>query len=163
MDIRESKLVLLAADLAGYARASASLDALVIARFLDGWYGDCAQAIKPRGGRIVKFMGDAVLAVFPEDHALAAVEAASDLRARCAGLAWQVDVGVNVHTAIVAEGELGPDGDRRYDVLGSGVNDLFLMGAAAGIRITEAIYRQLPAEQHAHWQAGKTIGTYTRA
>jgi class 3 adenylate cyclase len=160
--MQEAKLVLVAADLAGYARAAAHEDALSIASFLDRWYRTAAKLTRAHGGRVVKFMGDAVLAVFPETSAIAAVDAATDLRAQLPALrgSWRVDLGVNVHLAIVAEGELGPDDDRRYDVLGSGVNHLFLMGAGAGIRISEPVFRQLPTERRDAWTKHRPPATY---
>lgn len=163
--MKETKLCLLKADLAGFARACTSLDALAIAGFLDRWYRQCAPLVTARGGRVVKFMGDAVLAVFPEAAVLAAVDAATAMRAALAELRaetqWRVELGTNVHVAIVAEGELGPDDDRRYDVLGSGVNHLFLMGGGPGIRISEPVYRQLPNELRDGWTKHRPPATYT--
>jgi len=163
--VKETKLCLVTADLAGFARACTSLDALSIAQFLDRWYRQCAPIITSRGGRVVKFMGDAVLAVFPEPAVLAAVDAATALRSALAELRaetqWRVDLGANVHLAIVAEGEFGPDEDLRYDVFGSGVNHLFLMGGGPGIRISEPVYRQLPNELREAWNKQRPPATYT--
>jgi len=164
MDIRESKLVLFSADLAGYTRACAHHDALAIARFLDPWYRECARAITARGGRVVKYLGDAVLAVFPEDRATDAIEVASALAGALRehrDPAWRVELGANIHLAVVAEGEYGPDGDRRYDVLGSGVNHLFLMGGGAGVRISEPVFRQLPDAARGAWTKHRPPATYT--
>ena len=163
--MQETKLCLLSADLAGFARACASLDAITIARFLDGWYRRCAPVITSRGGRVVKFMGDGVLAVFPEEATLAAVDAATALRAQACELrtetSWRIDLGANVHLAIVAEGELGPDDHRRYDIFGSGVNHLFLMGGGPGVRISEPVYRQLPNDVRDAWNKQRPPATYT--
>jgi adenylate cyclase len=158
----ETKLVLLAADLAGYTRNAAHEDALAIARFLDPWYRASADLIRARGGRVVKFMGDAVFAVFPEPHAVDAVDAASELRdwLRTHRGTWRVDLSVNVHIAVVAEGDYGPDDDRRYDVIGSGVNHLFRMGGGGGIRISEPVYRQLPNERRGVWNKQRPPATY---
>jgi len=164
MAITESKLVLLSIDLAGYTRAVASLDALTVARFLDTWYRQCADTIRKYGGRVVKYMGDACLAVFPPERTVDAVDTARELADGVAPLAAKhqlpLRLGANLHLAVVAEGEFGPDDDRRYDVLGSGVNQLFLMGGGAGVRITEPIYRQLPNERRAAWQRHKPPATY---
>lgn len=165
--MQETKLVLVSVDLAGYARATASLDALRIAAFLDAWYAACAAAFRPRGGRIVKFMGDGCLATFPDDRTVDAIDAISELaQASCdVAIAHQLPVklGANVHLAIVAAGEIGPEGDRRFDVLGSGVNHLFLMGGAAGIRISEPVYRKLPNERRSAWSKHHPPATYTRS
>ena len=157
--MREAKLCLLVVDLAGYTRAVASLEALQVAEFLDAWYRECARAIRARGGRVVKYMGDACLAVFPEEKTVDAVDAAMALRAPAKGL--DLKVGANVHLAVVAEGDLGPDDDKRYDVLGSGVNHLFLMGGAAGVRISEPVYRQLPNDRRGPWKKHKPPATYS--
>jgi class 3 adenylate cyclase len=162
MEIRESKLVLFTADLAGYAKACAHRDALSIARFLDAWYGDCSRVLRGRGGRVVKFIGDAVLAVFDEARAIDAIEAASELAGelRTRRDDWRVELGANVHVAIVAEGDYGTAEDRRYDVLGSGVNHLFLMGGGSGIRISEPVFRQLPDDRRAAWVKHRPPATY---
>jgi class 3 adenylate cyclase len=143
--MREVTRCLLAADLAGFARASADRPPLEIAAFLDDWYRRCAPIITSRGGRIVKFMGDAVLAVFPEDAARPAVECAQALRDE--PLQWPVELGANVHAATIAEGEIGPE--SRYDIFGSGVNQVFMMGGGAGIRVSERIHGQLTDELRA--------------
>jgi adenylate cyclase len=162
-DIREAKLVLLTADLAGYAKACIRLEAIAIGHFLDGWYRQCGEEITPRGGRIVKFIGDAVLATFPEERVLDAVDAAAELRERLKTVraGWKIDLGANVHLAVVAEGNYGPPDDRRYDVLGSGVNHLFLMGGGPGIRISEPVYRQLPNERRGVWSKQRPPATYS--
>jgi adenylate cyclase len=163
--VTETKLCLLAADLAGFARACTHLGATDIAQFLDRWYREAAPLITARGGRVVKFIGDGLLAVFPEAAVLAAVDAATALRVALVELRtethWRVELGANVHLAIVAEGMFGPADDQRYDVFGSGVNHLFLMGGGPGIRISEPVFRQLPNEAREAWNKHRPPATYT--
>src|SRR5262245_59339490 len=102
----EAKLVLFSADLAGYARATAHMEAVEVAAFLDGWYRQCAEVIARHGGRIIKFMGDGCLATFPEDRCVAAVDAALELE--CTKHGMPVHVGTKIHLGIVAAGEVGP-------------------------------------------------------
>jgi adenylate cyclase len=165
MTFRETKRVLFAADLAGYARATANLDALAAAAFLDDWYHVCAVAVRDRGGRIVKYMGDGCLAIFDEDAGVNAIDAATQLQSEIDDLKaknpLKVEVGANVHLATVAEGDFGPDDDRRLDVVGSGVNHLFLMGGGPGIRISEPVYRKLPNDRRAEWSKHRPPATYT--
>ena len=166
MTFQQTKVVLLSAGLAGYARATANLDALAVAEFLDGWYRRCGATIRKHGGRIVKYMGDGCLATFPDDRCVAAIDAAAELQRAIDNdvktkYRLKVEVGANVHLAIVAEGDFGPDGDRRYDVLGSGVNHLFLMGGGAGIRVSEPVYRQLPNDRRGEWKKNRPPATYT--
>lgn len=152
MFFRETKLVLFTADLAGYARATADMEALEVAAFLDGWYRALDAIIGAHGGRVVKYMGDGCLATFPAEQCVAAVDAAIEIRRldhrTTAGL--PVDVGVKIHLGIVAEGEVGTD--RRYDIFGSAVNHLFRMGGAGSLLISEPVYLQLPDERRGPWQ-----------
>jgi hypothetical protein len=71
-----------------------------------------------------------------------------------------VDLSSKVHLAVVAEGEYGPADDARYDVIGSGVNHLFLMGGAPGVRISEPVYRKLPNSVRGRWAKRQSPATY---
>lgn len=158
----ETTLVLLSVDLAGYTRCVAELDTLGVAQFIDDWYRCCTGAIRDRGGRVVKFMGDGCFAVFDDDKGTEAIEAARAIAAALPAVrdrhGLTVELGANVHVASVAAGDFGPDDDRRFDVIGAGVNDLFRMGGGAGIRISEPIYDQLPGEARGAW--AKARGGY---
>ncbi|HEX2689559.1 MAG TPA: adenylate/guanylate cyclase domain-containing protein [Kofleriaceae bacterium] len=150
MGFRETELVLFTADLAGYARATAQLPALEIAAYLEGWYREIDAAIGGRGGRVVKYMGDGCLATFPADGAGAAIEAAGALLVYRSPGGLELSVGVRIHIGTVAEGEVG--GDRRHDIFGSAVNDLFRMGGAGSVLISEALYQRLPEDQRGRWR-----------
>jgi len=157
MGFQETELVLLTADLAGFARAAAAMTPVEVAELLDGWYRALEAEIGGRGGRVVKYMGDGCLATFPGEACAAAVDAARALLVHRAG-DREIRVGVKVHVGTVAEGEVGPD--RRYDIFGSAVNDLFRMGRAGTVLISEAVHRRLPVEQGTAWQAQSTPAIY---
>lgn len=161
---RETKLAIAVLDLAGFFALCRDHEDLEIAAFLEDFYRLCHDRIAAAGGRVVKFVGDAVLSVFPPERTAAAVEAAVALRREVARLGeargWRVAAGVNLHLARVVEGEFGPEGDRRYDVIGSGVNHAFVMGRGAGMRISEPVYRQLPSGERSPWAKQKPPATY---
>ncbi len=159
MTFQETTLVLFTADLAGYARATAHLAPLEVAAFLDGWYRSIEEILGRHGGRLVKFMGDGCLATFPAGACAAAVDAAAALQQLDHRLG--VEVGVKIHLGVVAEGEVGAD--RRYDVFGSAVNDLFRMGGAGQVLISEPVYRGLPDERRGAWQPHASHATYSPA
>ena len=168
MDIVETKLVLWSVDLAGFTRVCAHQDAMTIARFVDAWYGHCATAVRAHGGRVIKFIGDACFAVFPDERAEDAIAAATELIQSLGQLRTghgfdKIELGANVHLAVVAAGTYGAGDDARYDVIGSGVNHLFRMGAGPGVRISEPIYRQLPNERRAPWRRSRPPATYSLA
>jgi adenylate cyclase len=157
MAFREVELVLFTADLAGYARATAHMAPLDVAACLDGWYRSIDAVIGAHGGRVVKYMGDGCLATFPPDACSAAIDAATELlEHRSDGLDFRV--GVRIHLGIVAEGEVGPD--RRYDIFGSAVNDLFRMGGAGSVLISEPVYHRLSDAYRGQWQKHGAPATY---
>jgi len=164
MSFEEKKLVLLAADLAGYTRATAGLDALAVAELVTDWYARCNRVVAKHGGRIVKFMGDACFATFVEERAVDAVDAAVTLADEACSLARargvRVEVGTNIHLAVVAEGDVEVGGERRRDIFGSAVNHLFRMGSGPGVRISEPVYRQLPNDRRSPWSKDKPPATY---
>jgi adenylate cyclase len=166
-DVKETKLVLWAVDLAGFARATGSLEALAVAALADDWYHRCGGAVRGAGGRVVKFMGDGCLAVFSESQVVAAVEGAVALRREvpslCAKHHVALDVGANVHIGVVAEGEFGDADSARYDILGNAVVHLFRMGGGSGIRISEPVYRSLPNELRSAWDKNRPPATYSLA
>jgi len=166
--ISSQKLVIAVHDLHGYTRAAATADDLAVATFMDEYYVLCAELVHAGGGRVVKFVGDACLAVFPPERCADAVDAVRALRARVPALAHRHHLPVapgtsNVHLAVVAAGELGPAGDRRFDVLGAGVNHTFLLGArqGPGVHVSEPVYRALPNERRTPWRKAKPPAVYT--
>lgn len=165
-NLSQRNLVIVMNDLAGYANAYRRLDDLHIAQFLDAYYETCARLARQHNGRIVKFMGDGCLCVFEPEHCVNAVEFGRALLAEIPPVAKvqraDVDVGViNIHMATVVEGEFGEGDSRRYDIIGSGVNHVFLMGRGKGFNISEPVYRQLPSAARTPWQKNKPPVTYT--
>ena len=118
-------------DLAGFTKAIAPRSARCSSPSSSTtFYRLMADVVESHGGRVIKFVGDGCLAVFDEDHAIAAVSCVQRggraLRAlgRAHGVA--LDVGANVHLSVVVEGDLG---GRTTDIVGAGVVHVFRMGS----------------------------------
>jgi class 3 adenylate cyclase len=135
-----------------------------MADFLHGYYSVAEDAVGSSGGRIVKFIGDAVLAVFPDSAAAGAVSAAVSMRRDVERLGQQagfpVRLGVSVHMGTAVETELGKGSSRRPDVIGRTVNQTFLLGRGPGIRISEPVYRKLPSGERTPWSKHKPPAVY---
>ncbi len=159
----ERKLVLLVIDLAGTSRAVAHFDAVRLAEFTSAFFAICGEAVAAHGGRVVKYLGDGCFAVFDEHEAVAAIDTALDVRTGLDDFRREFDVdvelGANVHQAVVAEGAFEPDG--QYDVMGVGTIHAFRLGAGPGVRISEPVYRQLPSDQRSIWNKHKPPAVYT--
>jgi adenylate cyclase len=163
MAFREREAVTVMIDIARFTSAVSGMDSLEIADVLERVNAQLSGAVSNHGGRIVKYLGDGCLAVFPADASLAALDAVAEMvdAVRHVGgeLGLALDLGANVHLCNIAEGEFGADG--FYDIIGAGVMHTFRMGAGAGVRISEPVYRKLPSDRRAAWTKHQPPATYT--
>ena len=129
------------ADIAGYTELSATNEGEAV-ELVEILQDVANRAVEEGGGRVVKFIGDAVLAEFPSTHA--AVRSAIDLRdrfaagARSQGLESR-DLRVGVHLGDILTAADG-------DVYGDGVNIASRIQAAADtgqVLVSEDVWRQL--------------------
>ena len=156
--------VILVADLSGYHRGYRTHSDAEMAHFLDRFYTMCGVVIEDAGGTIIKFMGDALLAVFDANAAAAAASAAVTLESLVDHLAVEHELelrfGANLHFGKVILSELGRGSTRRLDVIGQAVNRCFLLGRGRGIRISEPVYRKLPSGDRTPWEKHKPPAVY---
>ena len=159
--------VFLVADLSGYARSFRHRTDEEMAEFLGQYYGIAESVISDAYGKIIKFMGDSVLARFVPGKAAEAVAAAVTLTTRVEKLAAEaglaVSLGANLHLGTAVEAELGQGSSRRLDVVGRAVNQTFLLGKGPGIRISEAVYRKLPSGERTPWEKNRPPAVYVLA
>ena len=116
------------------AWSSAEQDATV-AGFFQDFYVMAAGHIEPAGGRVVKFMGDAGLAVFEPDAAEPVIFA----------LCLDTYLNVNVHVGPVLAGGFGPPGAKRFDVIGKTVNIAARLGRR-GVSLSPQAFRCLSGD-----------------
>jgi class 3 adenylate cyclase len=151
-------------DLAGFAKTFQTRTDIDVAAWLQEFYVACDRALTAHGGAVIKFMGDACLAVFERERAADAVTAIRALRAQVDALArtgnMPVALGANLHIGAVIEGEFGGPSRHGRDVIGRGVNQTFLLGRGAGIRISEPVYRALPSGARSPWRKHKPPAIY---
>ena len=155
-DVRlEVPLFIVFADLAGFGadvRRTADGD---VAEILDGLYERIDARISGAGGRVVKFVGDAALAVFPEDagdratSALFALKDEADAWLR--GRGWNATLTFKVHFGVVVAGPFGGKSDKRFDVIGSDVNAAATLAGRPFV-LSAAAFRKLSAETRRHFK-----------
>lgn len=153
--LNPTRRVLVLADLAGYAAAFTTHDDDAMAAFTQAYYRICVDVLEGADGRVVKFIGDGCLCVFPAEAALAAVDAVRTLADRVAALSAEqgvtVELGANLHLGEVMEGLFGPADHARYDVIGAAVNSTARMGAGGTLRISRALREALPDAERPRW------------
>ena len=133
-------------DLSRLAEWTSNEQDLRVANFFQEFYALAGERIGAAGGRVVKFMGDAGLAVFPPESAEQAIFALCELagEARQLGGKYGFDtyLNVNVHVGPVVAGSFGAAGEQRYDVIGKTVNIAARL-ARRGVTLSAQAFRCL--------------------
>jgi class 3 adenylate cyclase len=142
-----------------------------ILEFMDSFYRECGECLVSKGGRIIKYLGDSILAVFPQGSANDVIDAAHCLRREYAelvaalGTGIESDMEVGISYGEVFEGTVGHDTLRAYDVFGECVNEAAMIGHHRGIAITESVHQLISPEiavrpletQHPKWRTDPLI------
>ena len=122
-------------DLRGFTNLSETLPRDALIDLLNCYFGPMCDAVAAQGGEVLKFIGDAMLAIFPigADAAqtcaaalLAAGQAQTalakeNLRRQGSGLP-QIDYGLALHVGDVLYGNIGSDTRLDFTVIGPAVN-----------------------------------------
>jgi len=126
----ECRMIIAVADIAGFAHIFQTMSNREMFDMLDEFYELVGDVTEDAGGKVVKFGGDAALIVFPENTANQAVEALRSLKTRADGWLSQLDpsaqVYVKAHVGSVVCGPLGTAKEKRFDVIGAPVMELYM-------------------------------------
>lgn len=136
-------------DLTGYAKFAARKSDEEVFQFLFEYYEFVGESITSASGKVIKFMGDGALMLFPEASTDAGIRALLDLQSQGDQFLSERNVScrhhVRAHFGSICIGEIGTLGDKRPDILGSTVNTLFML-KAPGSAITPEVFRKLTPE-----------------
>ena len=116
-------------DIRGFTRLSETLAPAELVARLNAYYGDVVGAIYTHDGEVLKFIGDAVLAIFPA-HACggprgacgAAMAAAKQARKRRHASTHALDDGVALHYGVAEYGNIGAPDRLDFTLIGREVN-----------------------------------------
>ncbi|MBN1423318.1 AAA family ATPase [Candidatus Fermentibacteria bacterium] len=138
-------VTVLFADLAGFTEMSGRMDPEDLQQIMSAYFGRWKAEIEHHGGRVEKFIGDAVVAVFGlavarEDDAESAVRAALAMRQDLHTLnhGWQsqgvhLAMRVGIHTGIVMVSCVGDQHDGDFIAVGDAVNVASRLQSAAPV------------------------------
>jgi adenylate cyclase len=110
-------------DIRGFTTYSESRDPAQVVSTLNKVLSLQAEIVRRSGGDVDKFVGDEVMAVFPE--VLPALEAAFEIQKAMASRRAELDglaIGIGIHDGNVVQGDVGSDDIRNYTVIGDAVN-----------------------------------------
>jgi len=133
-------------DLSWFSIFSQNKPIRYIFDFLAEYYEFVGDIIEQSGGRVVKFIGDGALVVFPEENLDSGVQALMTLREE--GDKWLEEREspcrhmIKAHFGPVICGPVGSKSEKRFDVFGHTVNLTFIM-KSSGLAITPQVFRQL--------------------
>ena len=123
-------------DMRGFTTMSDRLPPREVVRVLDQYFELVAGPIERHGGEILKFIGDAALAVFPIEseelaspcgRALAAAEEVLDAVhgwAQANAVRPALAIGIGLHVGVVMYGNIGGRERLDFTVIGGSVNEL---------------------------------------
>ena len=135
------RATVLIADLRGFSRMAREAPPEDLSRLAAEFYDVCARLVVRRGGFVVKFLGDAVLAVFGapvafDRDAESAARAALDIRdwaeQTASGAERPMEVSIGLATGEVHSGRIEGPAGKAYDILGEAANLAARLQGAAG-------------------------------
>jgi len=148
--VTRTPMVVAFIDLARFQIESRRLTDEALAELVQDYYERISDGLKGAGGRVVKFMGDGALTVFPVDRASQAVRTLmllkQEIDTRMAKRKFSTMLVIRVNAGDVMAGDYGPKTDRRFDVIGNAVNRAAAMRYSEGMSLTGDAYAKLDAK-----------------
>ena len=114
-------------DIRGFTALSERVGPETVVRVVNDVFAVVGEAAESRGGEILKFIGDAMLVIFPvsdsrTDVARAMVETARESLAGVEALDCDIHIGFGGHIGEVVQGNIGTPNRLDFTVMGSAVN-----------------------------------------
>jgi adenylate cyclase len=160
-DRAATPLLIVSMDLTLFAAQSDRTDDAELAETINNYYELIATAVDAAGGTVVKFIGDAALAVFPEHAVDAGVQMALELPASVdrfmAGHGWECRLRAKVHFGNAIAGQFGPEGNTHFDVIGRAVNAAAMLPSTGLALSAEAFEKLSPKLRSRFKQQGPPI------
>ena len=158
------RLLIAFVDFTLFNKQSERISDTEIADTMDEYYTRVASAVKSAGGTVVKFIGDAVLIVFPESAGDAGVRTLIELKPALdrfmAERNWECRLHVKAHFGEVVAGPFGPDGDKRFDIIGRAVNTAAML-KTDGITLSAEAFEQLSPDLRKRFAKKAPLNTYS--
>jgi adenylate cyclase len=142
--MEKRRRVILFCDISGFMRLAASLGSRMPA-FVQAFYEMAGGALVGLGGRIVKYIGDGVLGVFPDGREPEAVQCALRMRAGFKDLLGRhapgdgAELEVAISSGEVVEGVYGHESLRLHDVMGEAVAHAAVLNRIPGITVSREV------------------------
>ncbi|WP_437616825.1 adenylate/guanylate cyclase domain-containing protein [Sorangium sp. So ce834] len=131
----EREVTIMMTDLRSFTTMTENMPPEVVMRLLNGYLGEMARIIIARGGTVIEFIGDAILALFGApfatgDDTRRAVACALEMQIAMDAVNEKnsaeglptLQMGIALNTGPVVVGNIGSEARTKYGVVGSQVN-----------------------------------------
>jgi adenylate cyclase len=136
--VESVRAVLWYADIRGFTTIADTTPGLVVIELLDAIFETLTASLRPRGGQVLKFLGDGMLAIFPfvegarDETCIQALDAAAEAMngldglnaARCEAGKPIAAVDLALHLGEVLYGNVGAVDRLDFTVIGPAVNEV---------------------------------------
>ncbi|MFH1368805.1 MAG: adenylate/guanylate cyclase domain-containing protein [Elusimicrobiota bacterium] len=145
----ETSLLVAFTDLTGFHKYMVKQTDKSIFSTMSSYFEFAGDIVEKAGGKVVKFIGDAILIVFPEERLNEGVIALKNLKDL--GNKWMESRGIpsrhriSAHFGPVVCGLIGTKTDKRFDIYGITVNTAALL-KSSGMAVTPQVFRKLKPE-----------------
>ncbi|MFD0917335.1 adenylate/guanylate cyclase domain-containing protein [Pseudahrensia aquimaris] len=156
---QERTVAILFADIRNFTRTAEARLPFDVVYLINQFSREMGQAVEAHGGRIDKFLGDGLMAIFgiettPEKASLQALQAAADMSRRLEQLNERLErdlpsplrIGIGVHTGPVVLGDMGYGASRGLTAIGDTVNTSSRLEAETKVHGTLACISAQTAE-----------------
>ena len=162
----ETTLLIVFIDLTRFSAQSQRVADPELADVIDDYYELVGKAVRTSGGQVVKFIGDATLAVFPEHAVETGVEMLLELKEAVDNLmierGWECRFTAKAHFGRAMAGPFGEVDGKRYDVIGRTVNMAAVL-KSTGIALSVTAFRKLGPELRTRFKRHTPPVTYIRS
>lgn len=123
-DIETLNAAILVSDIRGWTRLNQTHSTRDAVDLANRYFEQMAETIDAQGGEILKFLGDGLLAIFPDDAEQGdpCIRALSAAKAACDSDIGDVRFGIGLHYGEVLYGNIGSQSRIDFTVLGQAVN-----------------------------------------
>ena len=127
----DCRLLVAFCDLTNFAKLSRDKPSKDIFDIMSQYFELSGDIVEKSGGKIVKFIGDGILIVFPDYLAIEGINTLKELQQKVSNLfdreSYDCLLRVKAHLGSVTCGRIGTRQDKRFDVFGHHVNQTVLL------------------------------------